>query len=325
MFSQLWANRDAAGIGAEDLPLLKGVYRHGLAHNAGTLASALDASQLLNEAGIPVLFIKGAAMIARTGRLGLRLIDDVDFLIPEADAQRATALLAAAGYEDKHISAAHSWDCITPAGFPLDVHWWAFKTAGNDLCMFEMASGTTILGRTVQIPSATDSLIIAIAHGFRIPFGAPLRWIADAQLMFQLQGEAIDWDVLLERARRPGLALSLIAGLDFLAREFDAPVPVDVLDELRRRPVHWRERGAHWAAVKHRPLGMALATGLLQNRANRLHYGDLSRRGYLAEDLRAVRLEVRRTARAGLIALIRRLNAAPTLARSAAHSRRINL
>jgi hypothetical protein len=48
-----------------------------LANNAVRLAEALDDSRLLAGAGIPVLFIKGAALIAATGRLGLRRNVDV--------------------------------------------------------------------------------------------------------------------------------------------------------------------------------------------------------------------------------------------------------
>ncbi len=72
VFSQLWANREAAGIDAEDLPILKGVYRRTIAYNAATLAGGLEVAQLLDDARIPVLFIKGAALIAMgEGRLGV--------------------------------------------------------------------------------------------------------------------------------------------------------------------------------------------------------------------------------------------------------------
>lgn len=315
MFPQLWTNRDAAAVGADDVPILKGVYRHVLAKNAGALTAALDANQLLTQAGIPVLFIKGAAVVARTGRLGLRLMDDVDFLIPEVDAQRAIAVLTTAGYQDKKIGADHSWDCISPTGYPLDVHWWAFKIAGDDRCMFESACGGALLGEAVLIPSATESLMAAIAHGFRSQGGSPMRWIADAYLLLEMQDEAIDWSVLLERARRPGLTTSLFAGLEFLAREFGSPVPVEVLDQLRRRPVHWRERAAHWAEVGHRPVGANLARDLLESRARRLHYGDLSRWDHVGQDFRAVRVEVRRTVRWVLVELIRCFDAAASVTR----------
>jgi hypothetical protein len=324
MFSQLWTNREAAGIDPEDLPLLKGFYRHVLAGNAVKLAKAVDDIQVLTDAGIPVLLIKGAAMIAGTGQLGLRRIVDVDVLVPELDARRAVDLLKAAGYSDKDrpaaIGKAHSWSGRNPADSELDVHWWAFKTAGDDLCMFDTARPAFILSKPVLIPSATESLIIAIANAFRSHPAAPMRWVADAMWTFQNEAELIDWDVVLRRAERPGLKLGLTAGLDFLVREFAAPVPPEVLTDLRRRPVHWRERAAHWAALKDRPTGTYLANELLGNRARWLNYPTVvSRRGYLVGDVRIV---AKRTARAVLGGLVRSFDAASARMRAEAQSTR---
>lgn len=281
LFSQLWANRAAAGIDAEDLPLLKGVYRQALAKNAVVLASALGATRVLIEAGIPVLFFKGAAMIAiAPDRLGLRRIVDVDVLIPEDDAARAVALLTAAGYEAKTgyeagppVGAFHAWACQDSHGSELDVHWWAYKTAGDDRAMFATARTATLLGLPVLIPSATDSLVTVVANGVGgRPPASPMRWIADAMLLFELDRDAIEWDVVLQRARRPGLSLSLCAGLDYLAREFGAQIPSQVLTELHRLPVSWRECGAHWAAVNGPRVGAGLMYQLEQHRTRRLRY-----------------------------------------------------
>jgi hypothetical protein len=260
LFSHLWTNRAAAGIGAEDLPLLKGIYRQTLAINAVTLNCAFEITRPLVDAGIPVLYIKGSAIIAIAGshRLGLRRIVDADVLVPEADAERAVAIVRAAGHQAKMpdyglplpIETNHAWSCVTSNGSELDLHWWAFKTAGDDGGMFETARRSTLLGRSVLIPSATETLVAAVAQAFSSapPGGAPVRWIADALLLLDLEADLIDWEALLRRSRRPSLTLGLGAGLEFLAREFSAPVPDGVLAELRRRPVSLRERGAHLAA-----------------------------------------------------------------------------
>jgi hypothetical protein len=280
LFSQLWANREAAGIGAEDLTLLKGVYRQALANNAVAIAGAFDAIQPLLDNGIPVVFFKGAAMIAIAGgRLGLRRINDVDVLIPEADAERAIAILTAAGHEAKPdqppavLGLYQAWACLARNGAELDLHWWAFKVAGDDSVVFETAREATLLGRRVLIPSTTESLVSAVGNAFSgRPPGSPARWVADAMLLFELEGAAIDWEVLLERARRPGLTLGLSRGLEFLVCEFGAPVPAWVLAELRRRPTTLRERAAYWAAVNDPRVGLALLDQLEQHRTRRLHY-----------------------------------------------------
>jgi len=279
LFSQLWINRSAAAIGEEDLPLIKGVYRQALASNAVTLNAAFETTQPLIEAGIPVVFIKGAAMIAAAGgRLGLRRIVDVDVIVPEADAERAVATLKAAGYPEKcptglppAFGLHPAWTCIAANGSELDLHWWAYKTPGDDQSVFETARPATLLGRRVLIPSTTEMLVMTIAGAFvGAPPDSPLRWIADAVELFEREENHIEWGVLLRRAWRPGLTLGLLAGLEFLAREFDAPVPPNVLADLRRRPVTWRERGAHWAACHDPRVGLRLLFHLELHRTRRL-------------------------------------------------------
>ena len=112
---------------------------------------------------------------------------------------------------------------------------------------------------------------MAVAGAFvGAPPDSPLRWIADAMVLFELEDAHIEWDVLLQRAWRPGLTLGLIAGLAFLAREFAAPVPPYVLANLRRRPVTLRERGAHWAACHDPRVGLRLLHHLEMHRTRRL-------------------------------------------------------
>ena len=100
-------------------------------------------------------------------------------------------------------------------------------------------------------------------------------------LIFEVCGDQIDWQLLLDRARRPGLTLSVAAGLEFLAREFDAPVPVYVIDELRQRPVSWQERATHWAEVRRPVVGMGLLSQLVRHKARRDYYASGLPRDFL--------------------------------------------
>ena len=285
LFGRLWANRDAAGIEPEDLGLLKGVYRQSFADNVAKLTAALNATKILVDAGVPLLFFKGAALIATCDEtLGLRRIADVDVLVAEREAGRAAALLTAAGCSATYDTAhGHSWHCTTPEGYSIDLHWWAFKPAGDDSAIFETARETELLGRRVLVPSAAESLVVTIANAFWIN-GAPLRWIADSLLLFR--NGPIDWNTVLQRAHRPGLIPGLTAGLDYLAREFGAPVPASVLDDLRRRPITWQARSAHWA-VTHGILPEL--TQLEVRRAQRLHRGRTDRNAVVQTARLAVR------------------------------------
>lgn len=276
LFPLLWTNRDVAHMGAEDLRILKGIQRHTIAYNAAILGSALKAVRLLEEAGIPVVFLKGAAVVALTGgHLGWRRIADADVLVREADADRAISALVAAGYvaspDTRPTGFSHGRGYRAFAGPAIDLHWYAYKTAGDDSAVFASAREENLLNARVLVPAPTECLIVAIAHAFQESLGAaaPLRWIADAMLI--TENADIDWDYLLDRAKRPGLTLALADGLGFLASEFGAPVPALVLRELRRRPVSWRERWAHRAAVNRPVVGSFVSEQLSRHRARRLH------------------------------------------------------
>lgn len=284
VFPQLFANREAAGIGIEDLLLLKGIYRHTVAYNAAALSNGLTMVRLLESAGIPVLFIKGAAIIGMLGALGVRRIDDVDILIPESDAERAISIVLAGGYRDakpdsRLVGFSHARAYRKATGPPVDIHWRAFKNAGDDSGFFKSAREATVLGHTVRVPSATDSLVLTFANAFQL-WGSPLmRWISDS--VWILRNCEIDWALMLERAHRPGVAPALTEGLTYLAREFNAPVPAEVLIELRRIPVSWQERGAHWAVMNRPPVGAFTLEQLDRHRARRLHSSDNWPRDFL--------------------------------------------
>jgi hypothetical protein len=271
LFPLLWANRDAAGIGPEDHKLLKGIYRHTIAYNAPVISNAINAANALTDAGVPVLFFKGAAILALAGdKLGLRRMADVDLLVPESDSQRAVTALLNAGYRspmqaNAPVGAVHAWAYRGPHGHEVDLHFWAYKAAGDDSGMFETAVHAVLLRQPVLIPSPSDCLVNTVANGFRVS-GSPVRWIADSMTLFA--SAEIDWSLVLKRSRRPGLALALASGLDYLAREFAAPVPGHVLDELHRLPSSWVERGAHWAALN-RPPGAPVVEQIALYRARR--------------------------------------------------------
>ncbi len=169
----------------------------------------------------------------------------------------------------RSVGFSHARAYRAPQGAAIDLHWWAFKTAGDDSGMFETARTATLLGGSVLVPSATECLISAVAGAFQVHGSPRLRWITDAMLL--LESAEVDWPMLIERARRPGVALSLHEGLAYLAREFGAPVPAYVLNALHQLPVSWRERAAFWAAIHQPPVGATTLQRLEHHRARRLH------------------------------------------------------
>ena len=67
--------------------------------NLDMAREALRLQRLFDDANLPVLFIKGAALaILAFGNLGLRYGQDIDLLIPYESLTAATMLIARAGY-----------------------------------------------------------------------------------------------------------------------------------------------------------------------------------------------------------------------------------
>src|SRR5262245_25427939 len=67
--------------------------------NLGMAAECVRLQGMFSKAGVPILFVKGAALaLLAFGHLGLRSSQDIDFLVPPDALPAAIALLTAAGY-----------------------------------------------------------------------------------------------------------------------------------------------------------------------------------------------------------------------------------
>jgi hypothetical protein len=291
MLSQLWTNREAAAIDPRDRPLLKGVYRQVLAENALVLSAGLDAVRTLEASQIPVVLIKGPAFLAFAGgHLGLRKTTDMDVLVPERDHAVAARVLMDIGYRPKGgqsdvVLARRAWSGYDQRGFELDLHWWGYKTAGDDSCVFADARPSTLLGRPVLIPSPSEMLCSTIANAVVPGDAAPMRWIGDAMTLLSPDGVGVDWSVIVARAIARELTLPIGAGLQFLATELGAPVPSGALRELAAVSTSRRARWSHRMALS--PGSSAwLFMEMERHRAVRAHVADATPRdilGYLKQ------------------------------------------
>jgi hypothetical protein len=247
----LWSNRQAAGIGEDQLALLKGCYRQSLWQVHRALAAGMSALDALDSAHVPTMLLKGAAILAsRPARMGIRPMDDVDILVPRAAARVAIDLLEADGWCAVHgplrpLGVWHAVDLVRAEHERVDLHWSATVVPGDDRAIWDDARPATLLGRSVQIPSPTFQLLITCVHGVGAN-PAPVRWLADALLILR-SVEEIDWVALVEEARTRRVTAPLEDALRGLREHFDAPVPVGVLGQLG-----WRhglgERLANWVA-----------------------------------------------------------------------------
>jgi len=216
------------------------------------LAQVLDAFQ---EAGIPVVLLKGAALAEGAyGGLSLRSMGDVDLWLRAADMTRAVTTMQGLGFRK------HAKDTRPPAlqflslgevqlhkrGL-IELHWSPFKgwwlrrtAAVEDDGVWERAVPASIDGLEVNNPelvrqlSAEDMVIhVALHSAVHSQFLPPwsLRSMMDVALT--AQARPVDWTVVAERARRWRVATALWAVLDLAERLIGLPGAEAALARLR--------------------------------------------------------------------------------------------
>ena len=260
--------------GAQPHPWLgrmKGLHRHSWVRNQRLLAGAAGLiTALRGEMGVEVLLLKGAALALQYyPDAGLRPMDDVDFLVPRADAPGCMDLLERHGWRAWQMWAhtgrpiramtpywrtyTHSQDFIAgdmePAGKALgvDVHWRALGDSGTSTELNEAlwTKATAVRlpdGTPTLAPSPTDLLCQVCLHGLRPNLIPPVRWAADATILIRNaatggDNAGIDWERLHRFAADHAFTLRLGAALDFLAQTLRVPVPQETRGRLRSHRV----------------------------------------------------------------------------------------
>jgi hypothetical protein len=208
----------------------------------------------LEQQRIPVVPLKGPALAEMLYTdPSLRPFTDLDVLVRRDDLPATLQILAARGYrpgpDDRPFAyslAESGAVCLTPASesgeFPLDVHWQLLDPPG--LARAPAIDATEVwnrmitidgLGRRVLAPCPEDLLIYLAAHlALHHPLSG-LRWQLDLALLIRSHGSALDWDAVLERARRWRLAGALSFALTGVRDHFGMDIPPPIRDALRPR------------------------------------------------------------------------------------------
>jgi hypothetical protein len=206
------------GVAAANMKTLKGVYRHAWCEAQMEVRQAAAVIAALQEAGIDVLVLQGAAM-----KMAVRPRHLPHAIAIEADMPAGqTFLLRGHILADVSHKAADEW-------------FWA----GNVPC--------AIAGVATRQLDVTASLARILLQGVRPRLEAGIFWIAEARMILATSGEDIGWSRILDFARRYRLTRRLRLGLSCLAEQFDAPVPAWVLEELRACRISLTE----WAEARY--------------------------------------------------------------------------
>jgi hypothetical protein len=242
---------------------LGGVERMLWSHCVVAFREAKLALAALGDAGIEMIVFRGAARsVLDISNLRGRYASEIDILVHPTDFERAIGAVLAAGWgwrggKAKNLKRLTGMNLLHGRFGEVDIHRYAYRhliaSDANPDDLWGRATRHEFLGQTVGVPSGTDRLLIALAHG-SIDGHANSDWLVDAALLIR-DGE-VDWALFERLALQRDLATGALIGLSYLAGPLKLPVPADLLARLE-------------AASRRKPIRRALA--LLEARPKREH------------------------------------------------------
>lgn len=233
------------------IPHLRGIYRYTWMTNQRFLEKMKQVVDALHQAKIDTIVLKGIPLsLLYYKDMGVRLMYDLDVLVPTTQADRALQLLQeppislkSSQFETKHrqlLHAMHLWDTQK---VDVDLHWnLLFQHAypGADTPFWKsrqpLALTNTLLTHAL---SPTHQLFHNLVHGYSwsVSQPVPIRWIADSYVIYTKPDIAIDWHVLLDLADQLQVKYPVRQSLRLLQAEFRLVLPTDVRERLEQMPL----------------------------------------------------------------------------------------
>ncbi|MDP1573714.1 MAG: nucleotidyltransferase family protein [Coxiellaceae bacterium] len=225
-------------LASHEMQVCKSVYRHSWAANHLRLNKIFKVIQLLQEAGFSICLLKGAAMItAYYKNPGLRIIGDVDILIPRDQIKEAVALLLKLGWSlisnkktlDVLLNMIHAVTLTNAAGDQIDLHWTIFSESIFDeklrhLIVSSEEIKSSGMPCTVFVLSPEDHLIHTLYHGLKYSEVPLIRWIADAVTIIK-NTPYFNWVYFLAQASTAGITFVMQQGIVYLEGQSFIAVP----------------------------------------------------------------------------------------------------
>jgi hypothetical protein len=253
--------------GAENLDLAKGVSRYVWVKNQVQVRFGGQVIEQLQSAGIDVLVMKGLALsLLHYPDRGLRLMNDIDLLVPREEANRAISVMGeilrpkqpALASEDR-ILVEHGTAWVDGSGNEADLHWYSLWLSSPDSDFWSGAVPIEVDGVRSLTLCPTDHLLHACAHGAAWHPEVALRWVTDAVTLIR-SPDGIDWDRLVSQARAREVTLTIADALAYLRSSFGTEVPAEVVSRLRSEPTSLSTRASRRAQTRPPTVAGVLST-----------------------------------------------------------------
>ncbi len=254
----LGASLDRLGIDDPLLPELHAARRDAGAANEKLFGHVADLVGLLENQGIEVMVLKGAALGGGSeADPSLRPMSDVDVLVRPYRATRALDLARDAGWVARHavdanfLAVKHAAHFADADGCQLDLHWFVFEECARadlDEGFWRRSVDADFRATSARRLGPADALLHACVHGARWTRTPGIRWVSDAWRIIE-RGD-VAWETLLAEAQRRSFIVRLRRPLRYLRGVLGAPVPEWVEQSLTEMRPGLMERLEH-AALGH--------------------------------------------------------------------------
>jgi hypothetical protein len=229
----------------------------------------------LQQAGIPTLVLKGVALALTCYPAPfLRPVTDLDVLVPTRRAHEAIEALEAGGWRlarpiprNRLVRTRHSYAFTHPDLGSVDLHWQVSMPLiipddvdGSTDEFWELAEPLTVAGVATSMLCPADLVVHVCIHGAWSASGAQARWAADCTMVERTAGARLDWDRVVEQARRRRVVPNALNALRYVRGALGVPVPSAALDALAASAVRRDDERAFRGMARRVPTFPPLAS-----------------------------------------------------------------
>jgi hypothetical protein len=212
--------RRLGDVGPDDpvRSLIRGIYRHAWVRSHRLWRDALPVFVEMRERGIPVILLKGAALLHAYGNdWGARPMFDIDALVRPADAPGAFRVLEELGWTTEYdmtfdwvrsraMTRRHGWGFLREDG-RLDMHWHVLSESlgsRSDDAFWDAAVPFETEGFTARTLAPADLLLHLLVHGVSGMNAPTVQWVADAVHVIRTYGADSMTERFVGQARAHG-------------------------------------------------------------------------------------------------------------------------
>jgi hypothetical protein len=237
-YEKLSENPAASGL---DFPMaVEGAFKKTFFLNSLLLKHFIKTQRQLEERGIPVMLLKGMAMIVSGlyARMGSRFQFDYDILVPFDRREEAVSLFENSGYQpyyeggrEHHLRTSHSVGFSVPdmpAYGSFDLHWVPLalhKHRRTSDLFFNEKKEITFNGHTFHVPPPELLLIQTIVHGLRTDHTSHTQWVCDVIAILE-NCPALDWEKLAQYSEALQAGFFIKKGMQFMKEVIGLTLPL---------------------------------------------------------------------------------------------------